>query len=98
MSADQQEELHIDPEFFVQTALQFECFSDANKVKNKDELFTIITEAHANDTLTEAQDHVIELIMHLISEEVPFNLNRALQVWDESDINSFTTIIKEQSK
>ena len=94
---DQSEEgVHIEPNFLVDSVLRFKCFEDAKAVTDRDQLFNIIMDSYSEDNLTEAQDLVVEFIIHLFSPETPFNLNQAIKVWDKEDIDVFSEIIKEQ--
>ena len=90
-------EISIAPEVLIAMALRFPCFGDAKPDSDPDELFEIIMNAYRDDNLSEEQDLVVELILHLHEESSPFNLKRALEVWSTADLAAFQDLIKEQN-
>ncbi|MES2745450.1 MAG: hypothetical protein V4655_08480, partial [Bdellovibrionota bacterium] len=77
--------------------LRFSCFSDVPKDKDADDLFDTIFAAYEDENLTEEQDHTVEFLLHIQEEESPFNLSRALEVWNTDDRTLFLSIVKEIS-
>ncbi|SMF25692.1 hypothetical protein [Pseudobacteriovorax antillogorgiicola] len=90
---DQDIEVKIDVEEFVATILTFPCFEDAKLDKEPAELFEIIMNAYRQDNLTEEQDLVVELLLHMSEPSSSFNLKRASEVWTEEDLNAFWDVI-----
>ncbi|MFW7379268.1 MAG: hypothetical protein ACOH5I_10705 [Oligoflexus sp.] len=94
--SDQSEEsyeLAIDPELFTRAVLLFPCFHEADPKMASDELFHLITNAYRDDQLTEEQDLVIELVLHLHDESSPFNLRRAREIWSPEDMQILVTML-----
>ena len=89
------EEIEIDTELFAEQLLRFPCFQSAPRDKAPDELFDTVFSAYQDENLTEEQDHVVELLLHLQEEESPFNLSRAMEVWGRDDRQVFITLLKE---
>ena len=77
---DQSEEgVHIEPNFLVDSVLRFKCFEDAKAVTDRDQLFNIIMDSYSEDNLTEAQDLVVEFIIHLFSQRLHLTLIKRLK-------------------
>jgi hypothetical protein len=95
MPADQFDgtEINVNPHSFVKGVLRFPCFRDAQSHKDYSALFELIFEAYRQDQLTEEQDLVIELILHLHEETTPFNLKRAREIWSPEDMSAFIQLI-----
>lgn len=85
LMSEDEVEISIDPESFVKLALAFPCFGDARPDSDPTELFNIIMEAYKDDNLSEEQDLVVELVLHLHEESSPFNLRRAVEIWETGD-------------
>lgn len=94
---DEEDEIEVDTELFAEQLLRFSCFGDAPKDKDADELFDLIFAAYEDENLTEEQDHTVEFLLHIQEEESPFNLSRALEVWNKDDRALFLSIVKEIS-
>ena len=94
---EEEDEIEVDTELFTEQILRFTCFSDAPKDKDADELFDTIFAAYEEENLTEEQDHTVEFLLHIQEEESPFNLSRALEVWNSDDRALFLSIVKEIS-
>lgn len=94
---DEVDEIEVDTELFTEQLLRFPCFQDAPKEKSPDELFDVVFNAYQDENLTEEQDHVVELLLHLQEEESPFNLSRALEVWSKADRQTFLSLLSELS-
>lgn len=94
---EEEDEIEVDTELFAEQLLRFSCFSDAPKDKDADELFDTIFAAYEDENLTEEQDHTVEFLLHIQEEESPFNLSRALEVWNKDDRALFLSIVKEIS-
>ncbi len=94
---EEDDEIEVDTELFAEQVLRFSCFSDAPKDKEADELFDLIFAAYEDENLTEEQDHTVEFLLHIQEEESPFNLSRALEVWNQEDRQMFMSIVKEIS-
>lgn len=94
---EEDDEIEVDTELFVEQVLRFSCFSDAPKEKDADELFDVIFAAYEDENLTEEQDHAVEFLLHIQEEESPFNLSRALEVWNKEDRQLFLSIVTEIS-
>ena len=91
------DEIEVDTELFTEQLLRFPSFADAPKDKSPDELFDIVFNAYQDENLSEEQDHVVELLLHLQEEESPFNLSRALEVWNQADRQTFLALLHELS-
>ncbi len=91
------DEIEVDTELFTEQLLRFPSFADAPKDKAPDELFDIVFNAYQDENLSEEQDHVVELLLHLQEEESPFNLSRALEVWNQADRQTFLALLHELS-
>jgi hypothetical protein len=89
------EEIEIDTALFAEQALRFPCFHEAPRDKPSDELFDIIFSAYQDENLTEEQDHVVELLLHLQEEESPFHLSRAMEVWSHDNREAFLGLLQE---
>ena len=89
-------EFDLSPEEFVEDALLFPCFEDAKLDRDAAEIFKIMIEAYKEDNLTEEQDLVIELLLHMRDSTSPFNLKRASEVWSEGDLDAFWAIISHK--
>jgi len=94
---DEDDEIEVDTELFAEHILRFRCFADAPKDKDADDLFDAIFAAYEDENLTEEQDHTVEFLLHIQEEESPFNLSRALEVWNKDDRKTFLTIVTEIS-
>ncbi|MBC7660032.1 MAG: hypothetical protein H7249_10015 [Chitinophagaceae bacterium] len=94
---EEDDEIEVDTELFAEQVLRFSCFSDAPKGKDADELFDLIFAAYEDENLTEEQDHTVEFLLHIQEEESPFNLSRALEVWNKDDRALFLSLVKEIS-
>lgn len=94
---EEEDEIEVDTELFTEQILRFSCFSDAPKNKDADDLFDTIFAAYEDENLTEEQDHTVEFLLHIQEEESPFNLSRALEVWNKKDRALFLSIVKEIS-
>ena len=94
---DEDDEIEVDTELFAEQVLRFGCFSDAPKGKDADDLFDLIFAAYEDENLTEEQDHTVEFLLHIQEEESPFNLSRALEVWNKADRQLFMSIVQEIS-
>lgn len=94
---EEEDEIEVDTELFAEQILRFTCFSDVPKDKDADELFDTIFAAYEEENLTEEQDHTVEFLLHIQEEESPFNLSRALEVWNKEDRGLFLSIVKEIS-
>lgn len=94
---EEEDEIEVDTELFAEQILRFSCFSDVPKDKDADELFDTIFAAYEEENLTEEQDHTVEFLLHIQEEESPFNLSRALEVWNKDDRALFLSIVKEIS-
>ncbi len=94
---DDEDEIEVDTELFAEQLLRFSCFSSVPKDKDADELFDMIFAAYEDEELTEEQDHTVEFLLHIQEEESPFNLSRALEVWNKDDRAIFLDIVKEIS-
>ena len=94
---EEDDEIEVDTELFAEQVLRFSCFSDAPKEKDADELFDVIFAAYEEENLTEEQDHTVEFLLHIQEEESPFNLSRALEVWNQHDRKLFLSIVTEIS-
>ncbi|MBC7531827.1 MAG: hypothetical protein H7318_09630 [Oligoflexus sp.] len=95
---EEDDEIEVDTELFAEQVLRFSCFSDAPKEKNADDLFDLIFAAYEDENLTEEQDHTVEFLLHIQEEESPFNLSRALEVWNKEDRQLFLSIVTEISE
>ena len=84
------------PETLVNLALKFPCFADAKPETGIQQLFEIILNAYRDDHLSEEQDLVIELILHLHEASSPFNLKRAIEIWSSADLTTFLDIIRQR--
>lgn len=91
------DEIEVDTELFTEQLLRFPCFQDVPKDKAPDEVFDTVFNAYQDENLTEEQDHVVELLLHLQEEESPFNLSRAMEIWNQADRQTFLTLLKELS-
>ncbi len=89
------EEIEVDTALFAEQALRFPCFNEAPRDKSGDELFDIIFGAYQDENLTEEQDHVVELLLHLQQEESPFHLSRAMEVWSHDNRKAFLDLLQE---
>ncbi len=89
------EEIEVDTNLFAEQALRFPCFHEAPRDKSGDELFDLIFGAYQDENLTEEQDHVVELLLHLQEEESPFHLARAMEVWSHENREAFLTLLQE---
>mgnify|MGYP001566146492 CR=1 FL=1 len=94
---EEDDEIEVDTELFAEQILRFSCFSDAPKEKDADDLFDMIFAAYEDENLTEEQDHTVEFLLHIQEEESPFNLSRALEVWNKDDRQLFLSIVKDIS-
>ncbi len=94
---EEDDEIEVDTELFAEQILRFSCFSGIPKDKDADELFDTIFAAYEEENLTEEQDHTVEFLLHIQEEESPFNLSRALEVWNKDDRALFLEIVKEIS-
>jgi hypothetical protein len=94
---EEDDEIEVDTELFAEQILRFSCFADAPKEKDADELFDVIFAAYEDENLTEEQDHTVEFLLHIQEEESPFNLSRALEVWNKADRKLFMSIVTEIS-
>jgi hypothetical protein len=94
---EEDDEIEVDTELFAEQVLRFSCFADAPKEKDADELFDVIFAAYEDENLTEEQDHTVEFLLHIQEEESPFNLSRALEVWNKEDRKLFLSIVTEIS-
>lgn len=83
----------LDPEKFVDLCLSFPCFAEAKLDMPHKDLLSLILKAYNEDTLTEAQDLVVELLFHLRDENMPFNLKRASKIWTLEDREAFWYLI-----
>ena len=95
---DETDELEIDTELFAEQLLRFPCFQDAPRDKGVDVLFDTVYNAYQDENLSEEQDHVIELLLHLQEEDCPFNLTRAMEVWGKADRQVFLQLLAELSQ
>ncbi len=95
---EEEDEIEVDTELFAEQVLRFNCFSDLPKEKDADELFDVIFAAYEDENLTEEQDHTVEFLLHIQEEESPFNLSRALEVWNKEDRRMFLNIVTEISE
>lgn len=88
-------EITLDPKAFVERVLSFPSFKEAKLNRPYHEILDIILDAYRNDNLTEEQDLIVELILHLQDESTPFNLKRAREIWDNQDKKVFIQMMTE---
>jgi hypothetical protein len=86
-------EISIDSAQFRSLVLSFPCFSEADSEQAPDELLALVLAAFNEDNLTEEQDLVVELVLHLHSPEAQFNLRRSLEVWSKGDKEALARLI-----
>lgn len=92
---DQDElQITIEYEWFAKHALTFPCFADAPDDTSAESLVNQIMGAFNDDNLTESQEYVVELLLHLSHQDSIFNLNRALAVWSDEDQAAFIAMIR----
>ena len=89
------EEIQIDTGLFAEQVIRFPCFREIPQQLKNDELFDLVFNAYQDENLTEEQDHVVELLLHLQEEDSPFNLSRALEVWSNDNRLVFLELIQE---
>jgi hypothetical protein len=94
MSGDNEISVEIDTAWFVGEALSFSCFAQAKAYTGEKALFDLILDSYQSDLLTEEQDMVVECLLHLQDENSPFNLNRALAIWEPEDLSCFINLVK----
>lgn len=93
MTDDEEISVQIDTGWFVDKVLSFSCFEQAKSYTGEKALFDVILASYQNDLLTEQQDMVVECLLHLQDENSPFNLNRALSVWEPEDLSCFVKLV-----
>ena len=86
-------EIMVKPALLVKTVLAFPCFREANPKEKIKTLFELVMNAYKDDNLTEEQDLVVELVLHLTDGQSPFNLKRALEIWSAKDRAAFIKLI-----
>lgn len=90
-------EISLNPALFVQAIISFPCFKEAKPDTPADELFEVILEAYKGDNLTEEQDLVVELLLHLQEDTSPFNLKRAKEIWSNEDLKAMHQLLLNKS-
>ena len=93
MAGDDEISVEIDTDWFVRMALSFSCFEPAKSYAGEKALFDVILDSYQNDLLSEEQDMVVECLLHLQDENTPFNLNRALSIWEPEDLACFIKLL-----
>ena len=63
-------------------------------ISSAESLVNQIMGAFNDDNLTESQEYVVELLLHLSHQDSIFNLNRALAVWSDEDQAAFIAMIR----
>lgn len=86
-------DIEINADQLRATLLTFPCFSDADPQMAASELMELVLNAFNEDNLTEEQDLVVEMFLHLNTGEVEFNLKRALEIWMPEDRDAFIELI-----
>lgn len=88
--ASENEEFRVDALAFKDFLIAFPCYKDIDRDTAPSELLQIVLDAYDNDQLTEEQELVVDLYIHLHHEEAPFDLKRAFDTWDIQDKKAFT--------
>ena len=88
-------DLTLNPAEFKALIIRFPCFHEADPEADATDLMNLVVNAYNSDNLTEEQDMVVELALHLCSEHTQFNLRRALEIWEPEDRAAFAALVTE---
>lgn len=88
--------MEIDAGDFFKHVLAFPCFKDAGAIEDAGKLLQIVFDAYEGDNLTEEQELVVDLYVHLHHAGSQFDLKRALDTWGMEDRAALVNLIQSR--